>query len=203
MPVPIVFRRGGEQNTTFDFYDVASGAGYKRFYCSVSNLTAGNAYYLTDQVNASPVTYELVQAPVAWGFEEFNFDLEFNKTLTVKGDAIFKCITHNEEHTSSYVVVTVYHVSTGAAETSLGTATSSTVSTADTVESTQYVNLKCALSLKTFNKGEKLRVEVKFYCLDIEGGFENDMAIYFNPLGTVVDGLDSSMTIDIPFRIDL
>lgn len=89
MPVPIVYRKSGEGSiSTYDFFDLATGKGYKTFYLTASSgaLTLNpNPFYSNDKDVRKTGTTALAAG--------LDFDVEFLKPLTIDGKAIINLPT--------------------------------------------------------------------------------------------------------------
>lgn len=95
MPLPIVYRTGGDVQVNYDFADVVSGTGYISFYPAASALTGGNVYFLSrdteygsDPVNTDGYTASATYVKVL----DFDFDYLLDKPLTLSGDGTINVI---------------------------------------------------------------------------------------------------------------
>lgn len=203
MTVGTIFRdRSSKTIASYDWYDAGLGSGYKRFYLGATTNSAATEYFLTNEKIASTrVASTLIVKNTS---TELNFDLTYNNIVRISGAAVMNFTFYNGAGASGHAHVTVYHVSTGAVETSLGTVQTETL----TSVGAQYYQLclKIALTEKSFGVGDKLRIEV----ILTETTNVDNVAIWFDPAGRTTfteEGtgatIDSSFAIDIPFRIDL
>ena len=203
MGLPIEFRRSGEGAVaSYDWFDFASGAGYKRYYCAGAYETTNPKYFLTTNSNIDG-DYDNLSISTS---SDLDFDITFNTPLTIAGaDAIFNWTIYlvNAAATSS-VAINVYHVTSGGTETSIGTATSKTF----TASGAGYIRqcLKFGLTQKSFGVGEKLRINVIWTETDASA----NIRLFFDPASrqSVTEGgtgatITTDFTCDIPFRIDL
>jgi hypothetical protein len=188
--LPKAFMGGKGPLTNFDFYDATYGSGYKTFYLLCSDNSAGDQFFLSTENLYS--SYQKTYMGGALGDETQDFDLLFNNSMTVKGEAIFSYCVTTQPVTHCNVTINVYHVR-GVTETSIGTATHSELGTGLTAA--QQL-LKVSLTTKQFAKGDKLRVEV---VATRTAGDGNQFFIYIGQDSTSVRPFKAM----IPFKIDL
>jgi hypothetical protein len=107
--------------------------------------------------------------------------------------------------TSSYIIVKVYHVTSGGVETQIGTTTSG-----DTVLNVNEYCRECltvALTSKHFSIGEKLRLTVEGWASS--GGAGSVMRVYHDPTSTLTLTDTATRTVgtdlifDCPFKVNL
>ena len=200
MPVPIVYRKNSESNVSYSFYDIASGTGYQRFYLGGAGTSGANVLFIAPQAIASTSgTGTSFIENAAGGIVTSNFDLPFNKTMTMGGEALFEYTMYLAATRIGWVSIHAYHVNSAAAETSLGYTTSNQP-TAGGSGNTYRMSLKLTIAPKTFSKGEKLRLKVSLfvnaalaYCYTDPADIED----------TPIAGIPSTFIADIPFVIDL
>jgi len=200
MAIPNTFQTVSE-NLVFniDYFDYASGAGYKRFYFLGCDDSVGNKYVLTEDSSLASDNhnYQLSNG------DDKDFDLTFQNPVIIEArDCYVQLATScsgNDADTYS-TVVTVYHVDASATETSLGTVT---ITDAD-ADPTRYTikTAKFALTRKAFKRGEKLRISI---AQTSTASFKT----FIDPAGTVTQtsasggSWTSSSFISIPFKMDL
>jgi len=208
MAVPTIFTQQAPNSiASYDWFDFAAGAGYKRFYAASCNKTGPvNVKFLTSKV----VDGDLDGATAAQSTSvtntntEINFDITFqNPVMVAAGEAIINWTMQGSANYSAYTIFTLYHVTTGGTETSLGTITTS-VSTSTATHNLRRL-AKITTSAASFGVGETLRLEIKMY-----ETANHACTWFYDPSGrqTFVESgtgatIDSSMIIDVPFRIDL
>lgn len=136
----------------FDFTDRLAGNSYITFYPTIAN-TGSEIYYLSRQVMDSQDNNIEVQGTAT---TTYDFDTTFDVAAIIKGNAYFNYSTASGGGSTITVTVTVYHVDSGATETSLGSASSP--ARAGGVIARE--NIKIALTEKNFAVGETLRFEI-------------------------------------------
>ena len=204
MPLPIVFR-SGSGNLTFnvDYYDYATGAGYKKFYLAGAGDSVGNKYFLTTDSGLNSDT----QNYMAGTGSDIDFDLTFNNPTVIAGAEAtisFMTLCSGNDGDTFSVAVTVYHVAVGGAETSIGTVT---ITDADGDPARKMKRTaKLTLTSKALAIGEKLRINL---VITAAGTGAATWKVYFDPAGTISHTaesggtINSSASINIPFKIDL
>ncbi len=212
MPAQLpIFSRGTGPDSiaSYDWLDVTSGTGYRTYYGTKSKagtwplttrpIDGGTGPWFAEvtggnNVNASiKYTVELV--------------IVMNITSIIKGTTYIQ-FTHGPVTgagvlTHRYYDLTVYHVTPGDAEDSLGTI-QSTDRLGDLT--TWREMLEIDLTTKKFAIGDRLRLKLEVW----SGGDANRLyKTYFDPatLSTLSDGegrtIGTDLTIDVPFKIDL
>jgi hypothetical protein len=210
MAVPSIFSEKGSQAiASYDWLDITSGTGYRKYYACSAQDSASTKYFLTTRtMDANPITVGLSTSNVAGLFSDTDFDVSFAVPAMVKGTALVN-LTHylNTTNTES-IVVNIYHVSLTAVETLIGTATTVELVTTGS-ETHNRECLKIALTQKHFGVGETLRLNI------IQNGRKNaagssTVSYYTDPssrtslteTGTGTS-LKSDLVLDVPFKIDL
>ena len=198
--VPIVFR-SGSGNLTFnvDYLDYAQNAGYKRYYACGGEDSAADVYFLTTKQLYS--SNSLVWTAAGNETKDLDFDITFNNPVYVAA-ADLSCSFTQMALSSCYTIITIYHVTSGGTETSLGTKTTKT----RTGGSSIYREcLKIPLTAKGFAVGEKLRLNVQF--VDTDAG---NSKIYHDPASgltltetATARTVNTDFYIDVPFRVDI
>ena len=210
--IPIYFRRTSPKIASYDWVDFTSGAGYKKFYgaCAI-NAGPTKSYFLTTKVidsatgsGAMGLTTRGIGtwAAGAGGDIDIDFDITFNVPAYVAtATAMLNYTFWNDGTASTTATINVYHVSTGAVETSIGTITGATQTTDDAYYRECF---KIALTGKTFGVGEKLRLNVILTNLAATG----IIIIYHDPSSqiTVAEAgalrtIGTDLVFDVPFRI--
>lgn len=206
--VPIVYRGSGSGAiASFDYFDWASGAGYKIFYPSGTNDSVGKSNFLTDRSSVgSPFDDDAGYQTISQESNiENNFDIKFNKSAYVSGTAIISFSIRVSDGGSANLACTIYHVNAAGTETSIGSVTSVTRAP---IGSEQYFRecVKIALTSKNFGVGESLRLETKFSQVNAT----ETASFWFDPTGRytfteTASGatINSRMELHIPFKIDL
>lgn len=204
MALPMPFQiSGGNISPSYDWFDFAAGAGYKRFYAAACDISGSTLYFLTSKQIDGDVTARSVT--ITNTNTELNFDITFNSPITIAtSEAVINWTTQQSNGASVYAIFTFYHVDASSTETSIGTVTTSTRNAGADVNDRRLT--KVSLTQKSFGVGEKLRLEVKFYT----SGAGKNATIFYDPASrqTFAESatgatIGSDLTIDVPFRIDL
>ena len=197
--IPEVFGTGSEGLTfNLDYFDYAAGAGYKRYYLAGAYDSVGKKYFLT--TNSS--LYSDLENSYSSGDADLDFDLTFNNPATIAAaDATIDYSVWVSASNIS-IVWNIYHVSTGAVETLLGTVTNHTFSNGGNAWAKQCVKL--TLTKKSFSIGEKLRVNA---IVNASGVVEK---LQFDPSGRYTNAenatgatIGSTACVNVPFEVDL
>ena len=199
-PLPVQFRQAAPLLFNVDFFDFISGAGYKRFYLAGLEDSVGQKFLLTNDtgLSADENNARLL------GTTDTDYDITFDNPVTIAAaDASisYTVFASGAGGQSMTIVWTVYHVTSGGTETSLGTVTDTG---SDGVGGNAWYrrSVKLALTSKRINKGEKLRVNVAATQTAATFGY------YIDPSGlTVTGGTGGSASptadINVPFVLDL
>ena len=201
--VPNNFMFSAEQSTaSFDYFDYATGQGYRKHYAGAAYDSASLKYFLTTQTidgDGTNVAVTINNTNI-----ELNFDLDINKPCIIGGaDSLVNWTTVQNNTIAVYCIFTVYHVR-GVTETSIGTIQSNTFTA--TVSPTYLRRCsKIPLTRKKFAIGDKLRLEVKFYTSGA-----SDSSLFFDPGSRRTETetgsggtIGTDLSIVIPFKIDL
>ena len=188
---------------SYDWKDLRGETGFIRFYGAAATKKTGTTYFLTrNVVDAQPILTEDYNAGAG---RSIDFDIKLESPSIISGEATFN-ITRQVASAGASVTqtldITVYHVSAGAVETSLGTVEA--VDRVDTVAGIYRECLTINLTEKNFAAGDTLRITV-----DISKTLANAGYIFHDPASsltkTEVDTrtVGTDFTCDIPFKIDL
>lgn len=198
--IPIAFRQGtGNLSFNVDYFDYASGAGYKKYYLAGSKDSVSSKYFLTAD---SSLISDNDNMEVAGNAQDKDFDLTFNNPAVIANAeaTINYTVEMNGLDGDTFAVTwTVYHVSTGSTETSLGTVTDYT-STDGNPANYREKCVKLTLTEKPLAIGEKLRINA-VTAMSGSGKF------YIDPSGTrsFTDNQSRTVTtratINMPFKI--
>ena len=203
--LPINFR-SGSGNLTFNvsYFDYAAGAGYVKYYLagtddsvSIKRLLTTDSSLISD-LNACAIT--------ATG--DYDFDLTFNNPAQIAAaDATINYgleLFGNDGFTVT-AAWTIYHVTSGGVETSLGSITDT--GSVDGNPLQYHVRcVKIPLSTRVLGIGEKLRVNVIITTANSVG---STFRLFTDPSGHIsyIDvaggSANSRATLNIPFKIDL
>jgi len=194
MPVPIVYRAGGDPTVSFSWAEFASNIGYVTFRGGKALNQAGTGtYFLT---TGTPKTEQATSF-----FSDIDFDFTFGKAMNMLIAPIITCGTINVNNgATGGVSVKIYHYD-GTTETQIG----STYQCPN--EANAGVNNRlyrfCAYTLPTakqvFKVGDILRLNLT------ENG--NVSALYHDPSNSSIAGPDDNesctagLTCNVPFNI--
>lgn len=210
MPVPVIYRTGGENISTYDWFDLASQAGYKRYYATAAEMSGSTSYFLsTKTLDGSPPYFnDVLSGSTAYMLlHDFDFDMTCNSPICLNGTALIN-VSHNIQQASSYsqVIFNLYHVDVDNAETLIGTANTPI----EQLGSPTYYRecLKMLIAKTAFKFNEILRLNVQHWG-NKDNAVNGGSKIYYDPTSrsTITDqwggtsGTD--LYIDIPFKIDL
>lgn len=208
----------GEGNLiNYNWSDLATGTGYKTFYCTANIVGSSVGYILEPETLPSHLT----NTNAVNTSQEVNFDLLFNVSTKLKGNAIINIpvAAWNASGDSRGLSVTstikLYKVAVGGTETQLGSTIShdlvySVYKTADPQAAFGYEMFagKVTIPNTTFKPGESLRVEV---VIGASGYTNIYMIICHDPknYGLNFGGYDvpkvltTTSSINLPFKINL
>ena len=187
---------------SFDFFDFAAGAGYKKFYLAGIRDSVGDKFILTTDgtLNASSGNFKLDTGTLT-----ADFDIQFNNALTiVNGEATIDYVSGMEGgNTGTLDTVWVVSHVRGATVTPIGTVSSWRRGNAGFHQQT----LKVTLTEKYFSPGDILRITpTSTY---VPGGTGTGYSITLDPAGTVSRSINdtsqtssSSSSINIPFNLN-
>lgn len=156
---------GTGQIASYDYYDLSARTGYKRFYALVCNegsklLTSaidGNNFKTNTTTTGSPTATK-------------SFDLTFQAPNIVGGTG-FIALTYEvfggsgAGTTSAYTKVTVKKVDIASTVTTIGSqVTTDTVSATGSTWTSRRAQVAIDITRTHFAIGEKLRLEIEFWC---------------------------------------
>jgi hypothetical protein len=145
---------------SYDWFDFATGAGYKKFYCVGGKNSVGAIYFLSSNLMESDAE-NTGTGNVGSGTYDYDFDITFGRPVTIAAaDAFFR---HKQSSTTAgnwcYMTINVYKVDLAAAETLIGQGVGDTTSG---VSLNQVKMIKWALTKTSIGVGEKIRVNLIF-----------------------------------------
>lgn len=214
MPIPVIYRKSNENAlTSYDWYDLANGVGYKTFYPMFTNQgTNTEVKILTPE--------PLYSSKIASGNAATNntFNLTFTKHATIGGDVSLSIPAVVYGDTSISMAIKIYK-SSGGVDTQLGSTTSATLTTA---HGAQYLwgatGFNVVVPTTTFANGDILKLQIEstnpqastqfFYFHDPASrsvtSALNDDVDWGMLDGNAVTGVQSTASkLNIPFKIDL
>lgn len=219
--IPNNFLTATPSIASYDYFDLASGIGYKRFYGIVADTSTGKVYRLdqniTDVTGRVSATTDITNT-VYYAHTDLDFDLTFTKYFTVGGEGKLYLTIQTagagvgQNQAAAYIVATIYHVTAGGTETSLGTAQSQEYNTNIVAGISRRYLIPITITKKNFIPTDRIRVNVIAMCkyiADGAGGVKT-FKIYYDPTNLLTpavdaDGVagDTSLIFDMPFYIDL
>ncbi len=192
------FTTQGPQVVTFDWEDIFKGIGYISYFCGISQDTGGVAYFFSSQIQESQPPSEAANATP----KDLDFDLDFDAEEDIEGLFL---INFTQRPGSSgaagtcNTAITIYHVDSGASETSLGTAQTATRSGSGTF---YRENLQINISRQHFSPGEKLRINVIFTGSANSADLPIDPASSLTFTDTFGRTVGSDFIVQVPFKIE-
>lgn len=204
---PVMFRKGGDATANYDWIDLTTGLGYKRFYAAASLISTGNVYYLDTKINDASSALGGVSSfntALINGAVELNFDATFTKPATVGASQVIASYTvaRNAGVTQVCTAFKVYHVNAAAVETELGTVAGKSHTAGGGAGETARELLTLDITKKVFGIGEKLRISILFTG-NGAGAVYHDPASLLTATDTSTRTIGTDFTIDIPFVIDI
>lgn len=197
IPIPEKYRKSPEVTTNIDFLDTITGISYKVFYLAGATSSAGNTYFLTTN---SSISSDQENYQVIGNAADVDFDIEVGVGFTVAAEEAIVISSQKAPNGQTQAVTwKVRHVTSGAAETDLGTTIGDTI-TGGVADEWFIKTTKITLTEKRFNKGEKLRIN--FVTASGAGGLIN-----FDPSGvrsqtSEVPNYNHDTRVLIPIKID-
>jgi len=196
MPLQNRYRGIPEPNlANFDWFDLATGTGYKTFY-GMDLIEGSNslAYVFSTQTLYSSVGFKSFSNALG----EINFDLTFEVPLTVEGNVLLNIAVGSEQAWTQTLTFILYHVDTDNTETQLDSTTDSV-----TVNNNHaMLAIKFEVPVRRFKAGEKLRLSLNSPAVGA------GKAIYwlFDPknrstLSPVPDFINSQLILNLPIKI--
>jgi hypothetical protein len=164
------FQTVSPKNVQYDFYDLFAKTGYKRFNLMAStNNTTTNYFLATETLDSNPRLVNYAASGSTGGIavrSDVDYDLLMKKAQRIGGKFIFdfttECVGASSGQADMYVVVTIYQVAIGGAETQIGTArTPQRTAVAGNVVTREVLSIDVANT--DFKVGENLRITVQLY----------------------------------------
>lgn len=165
MGVPQVYRKTGEPAiATFDFYDLATGTGYKSMYPMSAYYVTTDTKVISSQVLYGASYYSICHGGA--GAMNISFDLDLEVPMTLGGDALFNIplnfyCTPGDGTITTTISASLYKVNNGV-ETQLGVTTSGAYSQYCGAGANVWDVLsgKINIPTETLGVGEQLRLKV-------------------------------------------
>ena len=215
IPVPQAFPPIPEAAiASYNYTDIAEGTGITRFNCAANTNNSATSYILTtNTIYSNPLFTAVTVANNANYTKELDVDFDlsaFNTPKTVKGTAYlnidWRLAKDGGTSATGWLNCIVKHWD-GTTETTLATTSGATLHdvAAEATEGEIMENFKFTLPQTHFKKGDSIRLTVEGY-----GKCDGDTAtlsIAHDPQNTNgglggANEVASTMTLDIPFRLD-
>ena len=207
MVLPIIYRKNPGIDVRYDWQDFATGNGYIKFYGACSVIAGPTrVYFLTTETLDSSTGDGMGEG--VWTDNNMagsSLDIDFDVTMNVPADVAAGIayvelsikMWDDDFGTSS---ATIYHVTPGGVETSLGTATHC-IEEGTATEVPFRDLLKISTTAKHFAVGDRLR-------LTIGVAFNDNGRLYHDPSSalTFVDirgrTIGTDLSVSIPFKVN-
>lgn len=195
MTLPNYFQTSNPATVNLDYFDYISKTGYKNYFGVVTKDNSSVKYKIVPNF-ISPHTSYRKSSSVAFtnnspaaAFIDYDFDLAFTNTATIKGEAAV-AFTYSHltggagEQSNIHVEVNFYHVNSGGTETSIGQGLSEVVQYNSNTQRSWRRLVFATLSKKKFINGEKLRVNIKLMGFMTAGAGTGTTIFYHDPDNT-------------------
>lgn len=210
--LPLNFPVPAEQAiASYDYTDIADGAGKIDFYGGNTKQTTTSTYILSENAFYSNDISTQTASVTAVGFQKYldlDFDLSpFNTPRNLFGTALVTAgikMYANTGIKDIYLIAKIRKYS-GSTETEIASATSETNSVNNTT-SYDTISVKIPItSLAHFKKGDILRLTIEAWC-QVRDGYagEGSFNLYHDPIGRQAQTDNTTQLIfKCPFKIDL
>jgi hypothetical protein len=200
MPVPIVYRAGGDVQVNYDFADIISGTGFFNLYLAHALDDSGaSTYFATRDVGFMSNT-------VITENTDLNFDYTLDRPLTIHGDVTVNLNwggTYPAGGSGNGVVTVKLQKWDGSTATDLGDANSGSVLVSGSSQSYFYSGLVIPITTpQHLKKGESIRIRFE----KTHGGNPN-VQLAHDPADRTSWGAGSDVTAStfarIPLRLNI
>ena len=214
MPVPIVYRAGGDVQVNYDFADVISGTGYINYYAAHGfDSAASGVYFLSRNLayysqNVSTEGSGNAVISTAQKVLDLDFDYVLDRPLTINGEASINApwsmtISPGAAHGSDGYIIAKIRKWDGSTETDLVEGKSLTISiSAGAGQSYQHSGLAITVPSTHFKKGETIRLTIEGWVT-----YSGNLQIAHDPADRTSWGAASNVTatslMRIPLRLDI
>lgn len=210
------FRKSGEINAVYDYYDIAAGTGIINFYAGsapqkyTAGIATSAAIISNNKFYSAPIFEKRALADTGGGDAVKVFDLDFdvvmNKPLTLKGTCIINVpIRLYGTGTTSGSIVAYWRKWDGTTETNIASGASyiSTAIAATYFMKSVYMNVPTTL----IKKGETLRLTIEGWAQTTPSRTEG-FWIAHDPMGQVdaewtSTTVPSILTAQLPIKINI
>jgi hypothetical protein len=199
--LPVNFPIPAEQAiATYDWYDLASGVGYKSFYAMKLMLVSTNVARLT--TNESLFSWRENTGGNNQAID-IDFDVTLNNNLVVYGDALISIpYVYNTGGSglSSTLTASIYKV-VGGVETQLGSTATENISMSSASSTGDVWSAGITLPLTVFKAGDTLRLTITAGAM----GANKYLWIFHNPCNytnTATGKTTSKLEMALPIKVD-
>lgn len=158
------------KNAVFDFFDLALGVGYKKFFAvhdgektNIATTEIRSQKILEQQATANTTLNLPVQYDLDW-------DLEVSQSILISGDLIVNVPVESITALNGFRLdVIVYSVNGAGTETEIASKTGSAIDLDQTVSSSTVLTTKVNIPFTVFKAGQKLRINTRIFHRSING----------------------------------
>lgn len=174
--LPERYRKSPESITSYTFGQTATGTGIVSYFCFASQGSSSVTYQMSEgSVYGQPkVTSGTGTTSTPFVLTNtYNFDnAVFKQGIIVRGVGYIQ-LTHGTQGfvgggADSYLVISIVKVNSSGSETTLGSATTATV-TSGAANAFRTSQIKIDLTTTNFTVGDKLRTKVEMYVGNVAG----------------------------------
>ncbi len=169
MPLPNIYTREDERVlATFDFFDVADGTGFVKYWLSASSSPATDYHLGTEQVYSTVIDTKGTSTTSSTKIIDLDFDLtSFNLPRTIRGTALVQS-TLKVSSAAGTTINTVFMQTRirkwdGTNETEIAVARSQNVVQINGTIGHEMILFPITIPKTHFRKGETLRVTVELW----------------------------------------
>ena len=194
MPVPIVFRSSGANNTLYEFTDIASQTGYITLYASTHINDGTNIVFrLSNFVSSSHTrnasqglsTYSSTTADAFTKIIDLDFDILLNKSMTLRGTAIinvpFRIHESGTGNCVGYILARIRKWD-GATETEIASGTGKE-DEFNTTAAYLMASISIPITAYTIPGGNYLRITIEGWAKNTVSGQTTKFEIAHDPAG--------------------
>ena len=216
MPVPIVYRTGGENIASYDAIDILEGTGSVKFYGGGLAISGGTVQYRLDRktfncsvtagdASPGPTTQKTTQVSATSTSYAKLIDYDFdsaavNQPIVLSGTMLsnipISMTISNDAGTEpiAYVVMRLRKLDTdGSTETEIVSTTSEDVQVSNSPMADQYFAFQSAVPTTVFKKDEKIRITIELWGKRAAGTGTCYFRIGHDPQGGAVTAVANSV----------
>lgn len=218
MVIPRIFSNERERTlASYDYLDIASGAGFVKYYGFNTGDSVGTEYGLSaEKVYSDDVETDVTALTTSYVKKlDLDFDTTtFNLPQTVKGDVIINVTTgarHNSGNTLSTYVIAKVRKWDGATETEIANTQSETWAVvSNNVQKSNTFTFKVTVAKTLFKKGETLRITFEVWAKASGVSASAITTIAHSPFDNVddidpssQDSVTTQLLAFVPFEVDV